>query len=131
SSCTSRPGDVDARLRGRILEFPASRRISGGSLWRGRAPGVTRVWSTWSRWWPRGHDRRHRNRYRGSGTGPMTEPVGFHDVVARHPDRVAVIDPDGTTQTFAEFAAAVNRLSHALRAEGLTTGDRVVTMAPN
>jgi len=61
----------------------------------------------------------------------MNAPIGFLEVVRQHPARVAVIDPDGTSMTFAELAARVNQISHALRAAGVVPGDRVVTVTPN
>lgn len=65
------------------------------------------------------------------GITRQTHPVGFGAVAAAHPDRVAVIDPDGTSVTFGELAARVNQLSHGLRAEGLGPGDCIVAMTPN
>ena len=45
-------------------------------------------------------------------------------------DRPALVDEAGTT-TWAELDGRVNRLVHALRARGLSTGDTVAVMSPN
>ncbi|MEU8204859.1 AMP-binding protein [Streptosporangium sp. NPDC049046] len=58
-------------------------------------------------------------------------PVGFAAVAAADPDRVAVIDTDGTSMTFGELARRVNQLSRALRESGLRPGECVVAMLPN
>jgi fatty-acyl-CoA synthase len=49
---------------------------------------------------------------------------------ARHPHRVAVIAGD-QQQTYAEFNASVNRLAHALSAQGLRQGDRLALLSHN
>ncbi|MEV6349059.1 non-ribosomal peptide synthetase [Actinoplanes sp. NPDC051851] len=49
----------------------------------------------------------------------------FRAAVARHPDREAVVAPDGTTVTFDELHTRVRRLSGALVAAGVAPGDRV------
>ena len=48
-----------------------------------------------------------------------SSPVGVQARAELHPDRLAVVNPDGTAITFAELAADVNRLSHGLRALGV------------
>ncbi|MHB8695036.1 MAG: AMP-binding protein [Solirubrobacteraceae bacterium] len=48
-----------------------------------------------------------------------------------HPDRVAVVDPDGIETTFSELAEHVNRLSHGLRALGIKRGGAVALATRN
>ncbi|MEU0796915.1 AMP-binding protein [Amycolatopsis sp. NPDC005961] len=55
----------------------------------------------------------------------------FFDVAEQHPDRLAVLAPDGTAATFGELAARANRLTHALRRLGLGEGDGVVAIVHN
>ncbi|MCS0634587.1 amino acid adenylation domain-containing protein [Streptomyces sp. LP05-1] len=52
----------------------------------------------------------------------------IEEQAARTPDRVAVTAADGGTLTFAELEARANRVAHALRAEGVTAGDRVAVL---
>ncbi|MEV6808436.1 amino acid adenylation domain-containing protein [Streptomyces sp. NPDC051129] len=52
----------------------------------------------------------------------------FEEQAARTPDRVAVTAADGGELTFAELEARANRVAHALRAEGVTAGDRVAVL---
>lgn len=56
---------------------------------------------------------------------------GFYAIAATDPDRLAVIDTDGTETTYGELLAEVNRVSHGLRARGLGTGDVVAGVLPN
>jgi long-chain acyl-CoA synthetase len=55
----------------------------------------------------------------------------FYDVAEAHPDRLAVLAPDGRPATFGELAARANRLTHALRRLGLGEGDGVVAIVHN
>ncbi|WP_328646733.1 AMP-binding protein [Amycolatopsis sp. NBC_00348] len=55
----------------------------------------------------------------------------FYDVAAQHPDRLAVLAPDGRSATFGELAARANRLTHALHRLGLGAGDGVVAIVHN
>jgi long-chain acyl-CoA synthetase len=55
----------------------------------------------------------------------------FYDVAAQHPDRLAVLAPDGRSATFGELAARANRLTHALHRLGLGPGDGVVAIVHN
>ncbi|MFD0414741.1 AMP-binding protein [Streptomyces sp. NPDC127108] len=64
------------------------------------------------------------------GAAAGTE-VGFGAVAAAHPDRTALVEPDGTTVSYGELAARVNRLAHALAGLGLRPGDCVAAMLPN
>lgn len=60
-----------------------------------------------------------------------TDVLGFYHLAAAHPDQPAVIAPDGTVSTYGELAARVNRISRALLALGLGTGDRVASIVHN
>ncbi|MEL3946519.1 AMP-binding protein [Streptomyces sp. LNU-CPARS28] len=64
------------------------------------------------------------------GAGAGTE-IGFGAVAAAHPDRTALVEPDGTTLSYGELAARVHRLAHALAGLGLGPGDCVAAMLPN
>jgi len=57
--------------------------------------------------------------------------VGFWKWAAAEPDRLAVVDPDGTEHSAGELLAAANGLVHGLRALGLRRGDAVATLLPN
>ena len=48
-----------------------------------------------------------------------SSPIGVQAQAELYPDRIAVVDPDGSTITFRELAAEANRLSHGLRALGV------------
>ncbi|GAA3026677.1 AMP-binding protein [Streptosporangium longisporum] len=56
---------------------------------------------------------------------------GFYRIAEADPQRRALIDTDGTVTTYGELLALVNRVSHGLRARGLTTGDVVAGVLPN
>jgi acyl-CoA synthetase (AMP-forming)/AMP-acid ligase II len=47
------------------------------------------------------------------------------------PDKVAVIDPEGSDVTYAGLEERANRLAHGLRNLGLGPGDRIVWCGPN
>ncbi|MFG1645217.1 AMP-binding protein [Amycolatopsis sp. NPDC049252] len=55
----------------------------------------------------------------------------FYDVAEAHPDRLAVLAPDGRSATFGELAARANRLTHSLHRLGLREGDGVVAIVHN
>lgn len=57
--------------------------------------------------------------------------MSFYEIAKRAPGREAVIDPDGTTWTFGQLGARVNRLSRGLRALGLGQGDAVAAALRN
>jgi long-chain acyl-CoA synthetase len=57
--------------------------------------------------------------------------LGFWSIAEREPDRVAIVDPDHNQITFGELYRDANRLVHALRRVGLTTGDTVAVVVPN
>ncbi|MER7503616.1 AMP-binding protein [Nonomuraea pusilla] len=56
---------------------------------------------------------------------------GFYAIAAADPDRLAVIDTDGSATTYGELLARVNQVSHGLRARGAGTGDVVAGVLPN
>jgi long-chain acyl-CoA synthetase len=61
----------------------------------------------------------------------VTDTLGFWPYAAENPDKLAIVDPDGTEHTFGEVLARVNQYSHGLRAKGLQTGDGIATIMPN
>ncbi|MGP3963652.1 AMP-binding protein [Nonomuraea sp. 3N208] len=67
---------------------------------------------------------------RQSGADPSETP-GFYAIAAADPDRLAVIDTDGSHTTYGQLLARVNQVSHGLRARGLGTGDVVAGVLPN
>ncbi|MFG1959365.1 AMP-binding protein [Nonomuraea sp. NPDC049028] len=66
-----------------------------------------------------------------STTPSPTAPIGFYEIAAADPGRVAIIDPDGSALTSGELLARVNRVSRALRSHGLTAGDAVAVAVHN
>jgi len=56
---------------------------------------------------------------------------GLWTIAARDPDRVAVIEPDGTIVSYAALAARADRFGRGLRALGLAPGSTVAGMLPN
>ncbi|HEY5857650.1 MAG TPA: AMP-binding protein, partial [Aldersonia sp.] len=61
---------------------------------------------------------------------PLTPLRFLARAAAVHPDKQAVLDGERSL-TYAEFAAGVTRLAHALRASGVSPGDRVAYIATN
>jgi long-chain acyl-CoA synthetase len=57
--------------------------------------------------------------------------LGLWNIAAAEPDRPALVDPDGTTWSYAELAAAADRYARGLQAQGLRPGDAVVVLLPN
>jgi len=57
--------------------------------------------------------------------------LGFWNLAAQHPDRLAVIDPDGREWRRGELLAEANKLAHGLRALGLEQGDCVAVVLEN
>jgi fatty-acyl-CoA synthase len=55
----------------------------------------------------------------------------LHDLVMAHGDAVALIDPEGTTLTFAELEVRVASLAGGLQQYGLGRGDRLAAFVPN
>jgi long-chain acyl-CoA synthetase len=56
---------------------------------------------------------------------------GFWAAATTEPDRIAVIDPDGTEWTAGEVHTQANQLVHFLRERGLQPGDPVAMLLPN
>ena len=56
---------------------------------------------------------------------------GFYRIAQARPDRIAIVDPDGTPFTFGELGRRVNQISRALRSLGLATGDVVAGVVHN
>ncbi|HEV2371534.1 MAG TPA: AMP-binding protein [Streptosporangiaceae bacterium] len=59
------------------------------------------------------------------------DAVGFWQLAAQDPDRVAVIGSSGDTTRRGVLLSLVNRLSHGLRRHGLAAGDAVAVLLPN
>ncbi|MGA4840466.1 AMP-binding protein [Streptomyces sp. G45] len=65
----------------------------------------------------------------GGGGGRVA--VGFAEVVADHPERVALVEPGGGGMTYGELGERVGRLGRALYGLGVRAGDTVAAMVPN
>jgi long-chain acyl-CoA synthetase len=48
-----------------------------------------------------------------------------------HPDRIAVIEPDGWERTYRDLTVRINQWSNLILDRGIGRGDRVALMAPN
>ena len=59
------------------------------------------------------------------------EMLSFWQSAARRPDRVALVEPDGTQRTAGELLASANQIVHGLRARGLSEGDCVALSMTN
>ena len=57
--------------------------------------------------------------------------LGFWKIGQEQPDRPALVTPDGAEYTFGELLAETNKVTHGLRALGLTKGDAIATVLPN
>ena len=57
--------------------------------------------------------------------------VGFWAIADATPERLAIVDPEGTTWTFGELEQRSNQLAHGLRGLGLQRGDGVAIVLPN
>jgi long-chain acyl-CoA synthetase len=57
--------------------------------------------------------------------------LGFWAIAAADPDRLALVDPDGTEVSGGELLATTNQLVHGLRDLGLEPGDAVAMLLPN
>ncbi len=57
--------------------------------------------------------------------------LGFWAYAAENPDKLCIVDPDGTEHTFGEVLSRVHQYSHGFRALGLQEGDVVATVMPN
>ena len=60
----------------------------------------------------------------------MTQ-LGFWNLAAADPSRIALVTPEGEEVTRGELLAASNRISHGLREMGLAKGDCVAMVLPN
>jgi long-chain acyl-CoA synthetase len=56
---------------------------------------------------------------------------GFYQIAQSDPDRLAIVDTDGSEITYGELHARVNRVAHGLLGQGLTAGDAVAVVLPN
>ncbi len=79
-------------------------------------------------------------RLRTRGTVPQSERDGeeqqveinrFGHFAQQNPDALAVVDPSGQRWPRGRVAAAANRMSRALRAQGVVSGDVMAIVAPN
>ncbi len=57
--------------------------------------------------------------------------LGFWALAHEHPDKLALVDVDGTEFTADRLLARTNQVVHALRDLGLVPGDVVATLLPN
>jgi long-chain acyl-CoA synthetase len=57
--------------------------------------------------------------------------LGFWALAQEDPDYLALVAPDGTEVRAGELLGHANQLVHALRAQGVATGDVVATLLPN
>jgi long-chain acyl-CoA synthetase len=57
--------------------------------------------------------------------------TGLWTIAATTPDQMAVVDPDGSTVSYGELAAAADRIGRGLQALGLKPGDCVAGLLPN
>ena len=57
--------------------------------------------------------------------------LGFWRLAQQDPNRLALIEADGSTHTAGALFAEANRLVHGLRALGLQQGDCIATVLPN
>ena len=57
--------------------------------------------------------------------------LGFWKIAQESPDRLAIVDPDGTETTYGELLDQANQLVHGLRSLGLEAGDGVATVLAN
>lgn len=64
-------------------------------------------------------------------TNPDTSRLSLWNIAEDHPDRTALIEPNGFTLTFKELRDAVERLAHGLSKLGVTPGQVVAAALPN
>ncbi|MFG1942729.1 AMP-binding protein [Nonomuraea sp. NPDC048826] len=61
----------------------------------------------------------------------ISQSPGFYAIAQADPDRVAVIDTDGSRTSYGELLTRVNQVSHGLRGRGLGDGDVVAGVLTN
>jgi long-chain acyl-CoA synthetase len=61
----------------------------------------------------------------------LSDPIGLTEVAEAFPDRVAIIEPERGSLTFAELRDRVHRTANALVSRGLRPGDVVASVMPN
>jgi long-chain acyl-CoA synthetase len=61
----------------------------------------------------------------------MSDELGFWPYAAAHPDKLCIVDPDGTEFSFGEVLEHVNQYTHGLRAAGVKEGDGISVVLPN
>ncbi len=59
------------------------------------------------------------------------EKLGFWHLAERYPERISIVDTDGTETTFSELLDLVQRLSQALHDLGLVRSDAIACGLPN
>ena len=57
--------------------------------------------------------------------------LGFWNIATKDPERIALVEPDGTEHAAGELHDAVNQVVHALRSFGLEKGDVAAILMPN
>ncbi len=57
--------------------------------------------------------------------------LGFWAYAAENPNKLCIVDPDGTEHSFGEVLARVSQYSHGLRAAGVKRGDGIAVVMPN
>ena len=65
-----------------------------------------------------------------AGDQPIV-PRSFYEWAAADPGRIAIWDDDGSSTTFGDLLARVNRLAHGLRGLGLEVGDSIAGVLGN
>jgi long-chain acyl-CoA synthetase len=66
-----------------------------------------------------------------SEVGAVRKGLSLWQRAEVEPDRIAVVEPDGSTVTFAEFARDTRRISRVLQAHGACRADHLCSMLPN
>jgi long-chain acyl-CoA synthetase len=63
--------------------------------------------------------------------GTLGDGLSFWQRAATDPERLAIVEPDGTCLSAGEVAARSNRLAGGLLDLGLRKGDRAAVLLPN
>ncbi|MGV8871293.1 MAG: acyl-CoA synthetase [Rhodococcus sp. (in: high G+C Gram-positive bacteria)] len=66
-----------------------------------------------------------------TGSAVDMDVLGLWNIAQECPDRVAVIDPSGSSTTYGEVARDADRYARGLQAHGLVAGDALVIILPN